>query len=612
MSSVESNDVVMHELRASARRLAGVAVFSGVINLLTLSGSLYMLQVYDRVIPSRNVATLLGLSLIILVAYLLQGYFEALRTRMLSRIGTLFDANLQNRIHLALATLPLKGVKPTLAQQPVRDLDQIRMFLSGMGPTAFLDMPWIPIFLIALFIFHPVIGLVAVLGAATIIAMTLLTERQSKAAAKTATDSSAYRQVLADAVRQNAEVVRALGMTGRFTTRWAQANERYLQENVRVNDVYANLGSAAKLVRYVLQSAILGVGAYLVINEQASGGIMIASSIMMGRALAPMEIALANWKQLVAARQGIERLRGVLKATASPATPAVVLPRPRQRLTVEGLTVAAPGNERAIITDVTFALNAGMGMALLGASAAGKSSLVKALVGVWPAAKGVVRLDGAALEQWHVDDLGRHIGYLPQDVALFDGTIAENIARFDEAATSDAILDAARVACAHEMILRLPEGYATRIGERGTALSAGQRQRVGLARAVFGNPFLIVLDEPNANLDADGENGLVKAIETLRQRQSIVIVVSHRPNALAALNVAMVLYEGRTIAFGPREDVFARVARSTGHTAALASEASGQRGDAKVRAHGASEDGRERAGASKRGKAPLMAAGAPP
>src|SRR5712691_11026196 len=612
MSSVESNDVVMHELRASARRLAGVAVFSGVINLLTLSGSLYMLQVYDRVIPSRNVATLLGLSLIILVAYLLQGYFEALRTRMLSRIGTLFDANLQSRIHLALATLPLKGVKPTLAQQPVRDLDQIRMFLSGMGPTAFLDMPWIPIFLIALFIFHPVIGLVAVLGAATIIAMTLLTERQSKAAAKTATDSSAYRQVLADAVRQNAQVVRALGMTGRFTTRWAQANERYLQENVRVNDVYANLGSAAKLVRYVLQSAILGVGAYLVINEQASGGIMIASSIMMGRALAPMEIALANWKQLVAARQGIERLRGVLKATASPATPAVVLPRPRQRLTVEGLTVAAPGNERAIITDVTFALNAGMGMALLGASAAGKSSLVKALVGVWPAAKGVVRLDGAALEQWHVDDLGRHIGYLPQDVALFDGTIAENIARFDEAATSDAILDAARVACAHEMILRLPEGYATRIGERGTALSAGQRQRVGLARAVFGNPFLIVLDEPNANLDADGENGLVKAIETLRQRQSIVIVVSHRPNALAALNVAMVLYEGRTIAFGPREDVFARVARSTGHTAALASEASGQRGDAKVRAHGASEDGRERAGASKRGKAPLMAAGAPP
>src|SRR5215470_4138984 len=316
MSSIESDDVVMLELRASARRLAGVAVFSGAVNLLTLSGSLYMLQVYDRVIPSRNVATLLGLSLIILLAYLLQGYFEALRTRMMSRIGTLFDANLQDRIHQALATLPLKGVKPTLAQQPLRDLDQIRMFLSGMGPTAFLDMPWIPIFLIALFIFHPVIGLVAVLGAASIIAITLLTEHSTKGAAKAAMDGSAQRQVMADATRQNAEVVRALGMTGRFTARGSDANERYLQQSVQVGDVYANLGSIAKVMRYILQSAILGIGAYLVVIEQASGGIMIASSIMMGRALAPVEVALANWKQLVAARQGIDRLRNILKATA--------------------------------------------------------------------------------------------------------------------------------------------------------------------------------------------------------------------------------------------------------------------------------------------------------
>ena len=562
--NLESDDVVTLELRASARRLAGVAVFSGIINLLTLSGSLYMLQVYDRVIPSRNIATLLGLSLIVLIAYLLQGYFEALRTRMLSRIGTLFDVNLQNHIHMALATLPLKGSSPMLAQQPLRDLDQVRAFLSGMGPTAFLDMPWIPLFLIALFMFHPVIGLVAMLGATTIIAMTLLTERQSKVSAKTAMESSAHRQVLADAVRQNAEVIRALGMTGRFTTRWAQANERYLRENVRVTDVYANLGSAAKVLRYVLQSAILGTGAYLVVNEQASGGVMVASSIMMGRALAPMEVALANWKQLVAARQGIARLRDILKATVSSTVPAVVLPRPRHQLSVEGLTVMAPGTDRTVISNVTFALTAGTGMALLGASAAGKSSLVKALVGIWPAAKGVVRLDHAAIDQWHIDDLGRHIGYLPQDVALFDGTVAQNIARFEETKTSDAILDAARVACAHEMILRLPDGYATRIGERGTSLSAGQRQRIGLARAVYGNPFLVILDEPNANLDADGENGLMKAIEILRQRQSIVIVVSHRPNALAALNVTLVLYEGKAIAFGPRDEVFARVARSTG------------------------------------------------
>jgi ATP-binding cassette, subfamily C, bacterial PrsD len=562
MSVSESNDPVTFGLRASARRLAAVAVFSGVVNLLTLSGSLYMLQVYDRVLPSRNVATLLGLSAIVLFAYVLQGFFEAARARMLARVATLFDVGLQKPIHLAIATLPLRGAKPMVAQQPLRDLDQIRTFLSGMGPTAFLDMPWIPIFLIALFIFHPVIGMVAVLGAASIVAITLLTEHSSKDAAKAAMDGSAQRQVMADATRQNAEVVRALGMTGRFTARWSDANERYLQQSVQVGDVYANLGSIAKVLRYILQSAILGIGAYLVVIEQASGGIMIASSIMMGRALAPVEVALANWKQLVAARQGIDRLRGILKATAPTTVPAVVLPRPRQRLSIENLTIAVPGHDKTVISDVSFTLTAGMGMALLGASAAGKSSLVRALVGIWPATKGTVRLDGAALDQWHPDELGRHVGYLPQDVALFDGTVAENIARFDESATSNSIIEAAQLAGAHGMILRLPDGYATRVGERGGNLSAGQRQRIGLARAVFGTPFLVVLDEPNANLDAEGELALVGAIEALRKRGSIVVMVSHRPDAIAALNIALILYEGRMIAFGPREEIFARVARS--------------------------------------------------
>ncbi|MEN3383443.1 MAG: ATP-binding cassette, subfamily type secretion system permease/ATPase [Hyphomicrobiales bacterium] len=567
----DSDDPVALALRASARRLAGVAVFSGVINLLMLSGSLYMLQVYDRVIPGRNVATLLGLSVIVLAAYLFQGYFEAARSRMLARIGTLFDVSLQKPIHMAIATLPLRGAKPMTAQQPLRDLDQIRMFLSGMGPTAFLDMPWIPIFLVGLFIFHPVIGLVAMMGASTIIAMTLVTERRSKDSAKAAMESSAQRQVLADATRQNAEVVRALGMTGRFTARWADANETYLQQNFQVTDVYANLGAIAKVIRYVLQSAILGIGAYLVIIEQASGGIMIASSIMMGRALAPIEIALANWKQLVAGRQGIGRLREVLKATANPAVPAVALPRPRQILSVEDLTVTVPGGNRTVISNVTFKLTAGMGLALLGASAAGKSSLVRALTGIWPANRGVIRLDGAALDNWHPDDLGRHIGYLPQDVALFDGTVAENIARFDDDATSNSILDAARLAGAHEMILRLPNGYTTRIGERGASLSAGQRQRIGLARAVYGDPFLIVLDEPNANLDGDGEMALVRAIEALRKKECIVVLVSHRPDAIAALNIAMVLYEGRMIAFGPRDEIFARVARPAANASAVKS-----------------------------------------
>src|ERR1700676_5340671 len=559
LSTFASDDPVTLGLHESARRMVGIAVFSGVINVLMLSGSLYMLQVYDRVIPSRNIATLLGLSLMVLCAYLMQGYFDALRARMLCRVATLFDAGLQGAIHIALATLPLRGVKPVLMQQPLRDLDQVRGFMSGMGPTAFLDMPWIPIFIIALFLFHPAIGMTALLGTGGIIAMTLLTERMSRGAAKAAMDSSAQRQVLADITQRNAEVIRALGMVDRFTVRWSQANERYLQENVRATDVYANLGAAAKVLRYVLQSGMLGIGAYLVVADRASGGIMIASSIMMGRALAPVEIALGTWKQLVAARQGIVRLREICKVTATPAAPPVVLPRPCRELSVQDLAVAAPGTERAIVSGISFSLKAGTGLVLLGASASGKTSLSKALVGIWPARTGIVRLDGAALDQWRNEDLGRYIGYLPQDVALFDGTVAENICRFDDRASSDAILKAAQIAGVHDIIIRLPEGYSTRIGEGGMSLSAGQRQRIGLARAVFGDPFLVVLDEPNANLDADGENALSRAILILRHNKCIVIVISHRPSAIAALNMAMVLYEGKSIAFGPCEEIFARV-----------------------------------------------------
>ena len=565
-------------MRASGRRMIGVAVFSGVINILMLSGSLYMLQVYDRVIPSRNLATLFGLSLMVLIAYLVQGYFDAMRSRMLCRIATLFDGALQGSIHSALATLPLRGVKPVLMQQPLRDLDQVRTFMSGMGPTAFLDMPWIPVFLIGLFLFHPLIGFTALLGTAAIIAMTLVTERISRGATKAAMDLNAQRQVLADATQRNAEIVRALGMTDRLTARWSQANERYLQENIRATDVYANLGSAAKVLRYILQSGMLGIGAYLVIADKASGGIMIASSILMGRALAPVEIALGTWKQLAAARQGLARLRDILKATAQPPAPPVMLPRPCRELSVQNLAVAAPGFDMPIVSGVTFSLKAGAGLALLGASASGKTSLSKALVGIWPAHRGAVRLDGASLDQWRNEDLGRHIGYLPQDVGLFDGTVAENICRFDEHASSDAILKAAQIAGVHDIILRLPEGYATRIGQGGMSLSAGQKQRVGLARAVFGDPFLLVLDEPNANLDADGENALTRAIGIMRQNKSIVVVISHRPSALSALDMTMVLYEGKAIAFGPSAEVFARVrnAGGKGRAGIAAAPAAGQ------------------------------------
>jgi PrtD family type I secretion system ABC transporter len=575
---LSSDDPVTVGLRASARQLLSVAAFSGIVNLLTLSGSLYMLQVYDRVIPSRNVATLVGLSAIVLLAYVLQGYFDALRTRMLARIGTMFDAGLQEPIYVALATLPLKGVRPFVAQQPLRDIDQVRTFLSGIGPTAFLDMPWMPIFLIALYVFHPAIGVAATLGAVSIIAVTLATERHSRGPMRATMESSAHRQVLADATRQNADVIRAMGMTGRFTERWLRGNDRFLDISIRAMDTHANLGSGAKVLRYVLQSAMLGIGAYLVVNEQASGGIMIASSIMMGRALAPIEVALSTWKQLVAARQGIVRLREILKATAQPCTPAVKLPPPHRMLTVQNLTVVAPGDTRPIISNVSFALEAGAGLALLGPSASGKSSLARALVGIWPAAHGKVRLDGAALDQWNFNDLGQHLGYLPQNVALFDGTIADNIARFDPSASSESIIEAARIAGAHEMILRLPNGYETPIGEGGASLSSGQRQRIGLARAVFGGPFLVVLDEPDANLDVDGEKALTHTILALRTAGKIPIVISHRANVLAALNMALLVYAGRMVAFGPRDEVFQQVARSAGHRVPAASAPEGPTG----------------------------------
>jgi PrtD family type I secretion system ABC transporter len=357
-------------------------------------------------------------------------------------------------------------------------------------------------------------------------------------------------------------VLVAMGMAGRLSKRWTDANEKYLAGNQNASDVAGGLGAISKVLRMMLQSAVLGTGAYLVIHQEATAGIIIAGSILSARALAPVDLAIAHWKSFVAARTSWQRLNRLFEQM--PAQSAqTLLQSPSSRLAVEGVSIVAPGDQKPIVQDINFVLTAGNGLGIIGPSGSGKSSLVRALVGVWQPLRGKVRLDGAALDQWSSDVLGRHVGYLPQDVELFTGTVAQNICRFDPEPCADTIIAAAKEAGVHDMIIKMREGYDTQVGEQGAALSAGQAQRVALARALYGNPFLIVLDEPNANLDADGENGLVKAIGTLRQRGSIVIVVSHRPNALAALNVAMVLYEGRAIAFGPREDVFARVARPT-------------------------------------------------
>jgi ATP-binding cassette, subfamily C, bacterial PrsD len=421
-------------------------------------------------------------------------------------------------------------------------------------------MPWIPIFVLALLMFHWLIGFAAIVGAGLIIGTTLFAERQSKKFARGAVERAAQRAALAEATARNAEAIQALGMRARFTGKWCRLNEAYITETTRMRDVEADIGALAKVLRYTLQSAILGLGAALVVAEQASGGIMIASSIMMGRALAPIEIVLGTWKQLAAARSALDRLAKTLRETLSVTAPSVVLPRPSQTLAVTALSVAPPGAGRTVVHNVSFVLSAGSGMALLGASGSGKSSLARAIVGLWKPQQGAVHLDGARLDQWCADALGQHVGYLPQEVALFDGTVADNIARFEENAPSEKIIEAAVIAGAHNLILSMAEGYSTPIGEGGGLLSAGQRQRIGLARAVYGTPFLVVLDEPNANLDSEGEAALSRAIVLLRARRSVVVVISHRVSALAALDMALVLHNGETLAFGARDEVIARLA----------------------------------------------------
>ena len=539
----------------------GVAVMSGVVNVLYLTGSFFMLEVYDRVIPSRSVPTLIGLMALALTLYAFQGALEAIRSRILARVGAALDEALSGRVFDLVVRAPLKGAAPGDGLLPLRDLDQIRAFLSGTGPSAFFDLPWLPIYLFICFLFHPLIGVAALVGAAVLAGMTLLTDRATRRPAQAATGHGLRRNGLAEAGRRNAEVLAALGMQGRFQARWAGANRDYMDAQQRNADVAGGLGAVSKVFRMALQSGVLALGAWLVIQGQATAGIIIASSILVSRALAPAELAIANWKGFVQARQSWARLSDLL-ARIPAGQPRHGLPAPSRTLTVEAVTIAPPGSQRPVVGEVSFALKAGQGLGVIGPSASGKSSLIRALIGVWPLLRGKVRLDGAALDQWEPADLGPHLGYLPQEAELFAGTIGENIARFDPAASAEAVIAAAQAAGIHEMVLRLTDGYDTRIGEGGAGLSSGQRQRIGLARALYGDPFLVILDEPNANLDAEGENALTRAILGVRARGGICIVVAHRPSALAALDLVLMMADGRAQAFGPKDEVFKRVLRA--------------------------------------------------
>ncbi|RFC66753.1 type I secretion system permease/ATPase [Mesorhizobium denitrificans] len=558
--SLSHNSALSGALAAFKRAFISIGIVSGVINILTLTGSFYLLQVYDRVVPGRSIPTLIGLSIIALVLFSFQGVLELIRSRLLVRIASAIDYASSRPIYTAMVQLPLRIKVPGDGNQPMRDLDQVRSFLSSTGPSALFDLPWMPIYVFICFLFHFWIGVTAVAGAILLFGLTLLAEMRTKEPMRVASVLASNRAALAESARRNAEVLQAMGFGSRIRDRWSKLNLEYLQAMASATDTAGTLGTVARILRTVLQSLILAIGAFLVIRGEATGGIMIASSILMSRALAPIDQLIGHWRGFVGARQGWQRLEKLVEMLPKDED-RTELPAPRNQFTVEALGLAAPGGSYFIVQDVNFGLRAGDGLGVIGPSASGKSSLLRGLAGVWAPVRGSVRMDGATLDQWPLDELGRHIGYLPQDVQLFEGTIAENIARFDPESTSDKVIAAASTAGVHELIVRLKDGYETRVGEQGLELSAGQRQRIALARALYNDPFLVLLDEPNSNLDAEGEASLGEALRRIRRRGGIVIVVAHRPSALANLDLVLVMNGGRMHAFGRKSDILSKLTR---------------------------------------------------
>lgn len=549
---MKARNIFSEALRTYRSILGSTIVFSAAINALMFVGPLYMLQVYDRVLQSRSEVTLLALTGIAAAMLAVYGLLEWIRSRVLVRAGMRFDNYLANPLfsRVVSASLAQPGAKSEFA---LVDVDRLREFLTGAGLIALCDVPWVPIFLAVCFVFHPWLGWVATGGAVIIFVLALLNELMTKKTLNEANVHSQSAQHFANTTLQNVEVIRALGMEQNLRSRWDAMHRRMLELQAVASDRAGALVSASKFVRMMLQVAILGTGAYLALESEITPGMMIAASIMMGRALAPVDQVVGQWKQFVGARQAYGRLKDLFTRIPEEID-RTQLPRPEGTYSAEQLIVAAPGSRTPILNGVTFTLQAGETLALVGPSGAGKSSLIRALVGVWTPLAGAVRLDGSELSHWNREELGDHIGYLPQTVELFAGTIAENIARFKDA-TSEEVIAAARAAGVHELIQGMPEGYETQIGSGGRQLSGGQRQRVGLARALFGDPAVIILDEPNANLDMEGEEALLRALKSLKESGRTVIFVSHKIGLLALSDKSLILADGKMRAFGPTKDV---------------------------------------------------------
>lgn len=543
--------------RASRGAFISTGIFSCLVNILMLTGPLYMMQVYDRVLASGSVPTLLALSIIVIGLYAYYGFLEYLRSRILVRIGRRVEEQLRGRVFDVVTAHALRRT-PGIGAQPVNDLGTIRQYLSGQGPFAFFDMPWMPIYLLIIYLIHWSLGVAALAAAVAIFTLALISERVTRGPIAEATKSGIKAAQISEESRRNSEALHSLGMLRNLRERWTGVQSAALDQQTVANDAGGILSAASRVLRLMVQSGILGLGAYLAIQHEITGGAMIAASIIMSRALAPVEQAVGSWQQFISYRKARERLSAVLSSIPAEAPP-MALPPPRGKLDVENLIIQLPGVEKPLLHGISFSLQPGEGLGVIGPTGAGKSTLARALVGVLQPTRGQIRLDGATLDQRDPDALGRAIGYLPQDLQIFDGTAAQNISRFDPQPDSAKIIEAAKRANVHDMIMRLPEGYNTQLGENGSRLSTGQRQRLALARALYGDPALFVLDEPNSALDAEGEAALDGAIRHAMARGATVVVVAHRPSALAAIPKMLVLADGKMAALGPREDVLRKV-----------------------------------------------------
>jgi ATP-binding cassette subfamily C exporter for protease/lipase len=542
---------------AFRRAFVTVGAFSLAINLLLLVPAIYMLQIYDRVLSSRSQVTLIMVSVIVLGLLALEAALELVRSRVLVRVSAALDLELGGRVFDAAFERHLRDRSSNPARA-IGDLANVRQFLTGQGMFAFFDAPWTPIYLFVIFLLSPWLGLFALCAVLVLFALAGLNERLTGTQLAAAGSAAAAAGQYAANNLRNAEVVEAMGMLPQLRQRWFAHQARFLTYQARASDAAAGVGAASRFFRLALQSGILGVGALLVLEGRLSAGGMIAASILLGRALSPVELAIATWRGFVSARGAFARLSRLLESHP-PRAVGVALPRPAGAVTVDKISVAAPGSTQPILKGVSFDVTPGMLVAVIGPSAAGKSTLARALIGVWPPLSGSVRLDGAEVHTWDRERLGPWIGYVPQDVELFEGTVAENIARFG-AVDSDKVVHAAKRAGVHELVLHLPLGYETRIGEDGAALSGGQRQRIALARALYGDPALIVLDEPSANLDDAGDAALLAALRALREEKRTAFVMTHRVNVLAFADLVILLSNGQLVTAGPREAILKALA----------------------------------------------------